>query len=80
MLSGALRAQTWAFFLKAYTTKELTYSVWAAPTWPVKLCFFVGMLLLAVQSVSEILKEIVAAVETVQSRKALPSDGKEDQA
>ena len=72
--------KTWAFFLKAYTTKELTYSVWAAPTWPVKLCFFVGMLLLAVQSVSEILKEIVAAVETVQSRKALPSDGKEDQA
>ena len=54
--------------------------MWAAPTWPVKLCFFVGMLLLAVQSVSEILKEIVAAVETVQSRKALPSDGKEDQA
>ena len=72
--------KTWAFFLKAYTTKELTYSVWAAPTWPVKLCLFVGMLLLAVQSVSEILKEIVAAVETVQSRKALPSDGKEDQA
>lgn len=71
--------KSWNFFLKAYTTHEQTYSVWAAPTWPVKFCFFVGILLLAIQSVSEILKEVVAAVETAKGKKALPADGKEGQ-
>lgn len=71
--------KSWAYFLKAYTTNEQTYSVWAAPTWPVKCCFFVGMLLLAVQAVSEILKEVVAAIETAKAPKALPADGKEAQ-
>lgn len=32
----------WSFFLRAYTTHEQTYSVWAAPTWPVKLCLFIA--------------------------------------
>lgn len=65
------------FFLRAYTTNEQTYSVWAAPTWPVKLCFFIGMFLLAVQTVSEILKQVIGLVEAVQERKALPGGGKE---
>lgn len=69
--------KSWNFFLRAYTSHEQTYSVWAAPTWPVKLCFFAGMLLLAVQTVSEVLKQVVLAVEAVQGRKALPEDGKE---
>ncbi len=45
---------SWTFFLNAYTTGEQTYSVWAAPTWPVKLCLFVGLVPLAIQAVSEI--------------------------
>lgn len=65
------------FFLRAYTTKEQTYSVWAAPTWPVKLCFFIGLFLLAVQTISELLKQLVGLIEAVQARKALPGDGKE---
>jgi TRAP-type mannitol/chloroaromatic compound transport system permease small subunit len=69
--------KTFNFFLKAYTTHEQTYSVWAVVTWPEKLCFFIGFLLLTIQAVSEILKEFVAAVETVQAKKALPADGKE---
>ena len=44
-----------------------------------KFCFFLGMVLLCVQSVSEILKEVIAAVETVKAKKALPADGKEAQ-
>lgn len=71
--------KSWNFFMKAYTTHEQTYSVWAAPTWPVKFCFFLGLLLLAIQSISEILKEVVAAVETAKAGKALPADGKEGQ-
>lgn len=69
----------WSFFLRAYTTHERTYSVWAAPTWPVKLCLFIGLALLAIQSVSEILKQVQAIVELAQGKKTLPADGKEAQ-
>ena len=69
----------WNFFLRAYTTHEQTYSVWAAPTWPVKLCLFIGLALLAIQSVSEILKQVQAIVELAQGKKNLPADGKEAQ-
>ena len=70
---------SWRFFLRAYTTHERTYSVWAAPTWPVKLCLFIGLALLAIQSVSEILKQVQAIVELAQGKKTLPADGKEAQ-
>ena len=73
----ALLPESWSFFLKAYTTGEQTYSVWAAPTWPVKLCLFVGLLLMAVQSVSEILKQVQDIAEDVTGKK--PADGKEAQ-
>ena len=69
----------WNFFLRAYTTHEQIYSVWAAPTWPVKLCLFIGLALLAIQSVSEILKQVQAIVELAQGKKNLPADGKEAQ-
>ena len=45
-----------------YKRQEQTYSVWAAPTWPVKLCLFVGLVLLAIQAVSEILKHVEGLV------------------
>ena len=70
---------SWRFSLRAYTTHEQTYSVWAAPTWPVKLCLFIGLALLAIQSVSEILKQVQAIVELAQGKKTLPADGKEAQ-
>ena len=70
---------SWRFFLRAYTTHEQTYFVWAAPTWPVKLCLFIGLALLAIQSVSEILKQVQAIVELAQGKKTLPADGKEAQ-
>ena len=73
----ALLPESWSFFLKAYTTGEQTYSVWAAPTWPVKLCLFVGLLLMAVQSVSEILKQVQGIAEDVTGKKL--ADGKEAQ-
>ena len=74
----AMLPVSWNFFLKAYTTGEQTYSVWAAPTWPVKFCLFFGLLLLAVQSVSEILKQVRGIIEDVTAKK-LPKDGKEAQ-
>ena len=70
---------SWRFWLRVYTTHEQTYSVWAAPTWPVKLCLFIGLALLAIQSVSEILKQVQAIVELAQGKKTLPADGKEAQ-
>lgn len=73
-----LLPKSWAFFMKAYTTGEKSYSVWAPPTWPVKFCMFVGMLLLIIQTVSEILKQIIGIAE---SGKGLPptATGKESE-
>lgn len=75
---GAMLPESWNFFMKAYTTGEQTYSVWAAPTWPVKFCLFLGLLLLAVQSVSEILKQVNGIISDVTG-KELPDAGKEAQ-
>ena len=67
--------KSYNFFMRAFTSNEQTYSVWAAPTWPVKFCFFFGLLLLAVQTVSEILKQVVALVEELQGKQ--PDGGEE---
>lgn len=75
---AAMLPESWRFFMKAYTTGEQTYSVWAAPTWPVKFCLFLGLLLLAVQSVSEILKQVNGIISDVTG-KELPDAGKEAQ-
>lgn len=48
---------SWEFFLKAYTGGERAYSVWMPHVWPVKLCFFAGIVLLFIQGISEILKQ-----------------------
>ncbi len=76
---GGMLPVSWNFFMRAYTTHELIYSVWEAPTWPVKFCLFLGLVMLAVQSVSEILKQVIGIAECAGG-KALPgADGKEAQ-
>ena len=58
---------TYRFFLRAYTTHELGYSVWEPVTWPVRLALFVGMLLLAIQGISEILKHVDWVIEYIRN-------------
>ncbi len=74
-LAGLL-PKSWSFFLKAYLAGEKSYSVWAPPTWPVKFCLFLGLLLLAVQAVSEILKQVSGIGRDLAEKKE-PGDGKE---
>ena len=69
---------SWSFFLKALLSGEKSYSVWAAPVWPVKLCLFLGLLLLAIQAVSEILKQVNGIYDDVTGKK-LSAGGKEVQ-
>lgn len=57
---------TYRFFLRAYTTHELGYSVWQPVTWPVRLALFVGMLL-AIQGISEILKHVDWVIEYIRN-------------
>jgi TRAP-type mannitol/chloroaromatic compound transport system permease small subunit len=59
----SLLPESWKFFLKSFRAGEKGYSVWAPYTWPEKLCFFIGLLLLAIQGVSEILKQVIGIVE-----------------
>lgn len=78
-LAGLL-PKSWAFFLKAYLSGEKSYSVWAPPVWPVKLCLFLGLLLLTVQAVSELLKQVSGIVGCVRGKSSnLPDGGKEAQ-
>lgn len=72
----ALLPKSWAFFWKAYTINERSYSVWAPPTWPVKLCLFVGILLLCVQTVSEILKQVNGIIGAATDK--LPANNVEE--
>lgn len=66
---GMILPKSWNFFMKAFLSGEKSYSVWAAPTWPVKFCFFLGLLLLTIQTVSEILKKLTAFVDDVKGIK-----------
>ena len=61
--------KSWGFFLKSFLTHEKSYSVWAEPVWPVKLCFFIGLVLLCAQTVSELLKQVVGIVECAKGGK-----------
>lgn len=54
-----LLPKSFRFFFRSYVSGEKGYSVWAPPTWPEKLCLFLGLLLLAVQGVSEMLKCVI---------------------
>ena len=63
---------TYNFFIRAYTTHELGYSVWAPVTWPVRFALFLGMLFLAVQGVSEILKHVDWVIEYFRNGRKAP--------
>lgn len=72
--------KTWNYFMRAYQSHEMRYSVWQVPTWPVKFCFFLGFALLAAQAVSEMLKQVTGLVDYLREKKAgkaLPSGGEE---
>ena len=61
--------ESFGFFLKAFVTGEKGYSVWAPPTWPVKLCLFLGITLLALQGLSEMIKCVCNIADELQKKK-----------
>ena len=61
--------ESFSFFLKAFVTGEKGYSVWAPPTWPVKLCLFLGIMLLALQGLSEMIKCVCNIADELQKKK-----------
>ena len=71
----ALLPESWKFFMKSFLLGEKGYSVWAPVVWPEKLCFFIGILLLAAQGISEMLKQIIGITE---SSGADSSEGKDE--
>lgn len=56
------------FFIRSFVTGEKGYSVWAPQVWPVKLCLFLGLLLLSLQGVSEMLKCVIGIADAVHSK------------
>ncbi len=65
--------ESFRFFLKAFVTGEKSYSVWAPPTWPVKLCLFLGITMLAFQGLSEIIKCVCNISDEIQKKKLTES-------
>lgn len=57
MLLGVL-PQAFHSFLQAFLQDERIYSVWSPVLWPLKGCFCLGLLLLALQILSEFLKQV----------------------
>lgn len=51
------------FAVKAWVSKEHSWSQWAPPVYPLKTCIVVGFSLLFLQGVSEILKSVVWLAE-----------------
>ena len=68
-----------SFFTKAFLTGEKMYSTWQPPVWPMKLCLFIGLLLLAIPGLSEILKQLIGLINALQARKNPPLEQKEAQ-
>lgn len=56
-------------FYKAYLSGERAYSIWQPALWPIRLAFFIGLVLLALQGISEILKLIDAIIECIRAKK-----------
>ena len=56
------------FFLQSWMSGEKGYSVWAPPVWPVKLCLFAGLALLALQGISEMLKCVAGIMDAVHAK------------
>ncbi len=57
-----------SFFLQSWMSGEKGYSVWAPPVWPVKLCLFAGLALLALQGISEMLKCVSGIMDAVHAK------------
>jgi len=58
-----LTPESFRFFQRSLSSGETAYSVWAPPVWPVKFCLAIGLLMLSIQGISEILKQIIWLVE-----------------
>ncbi len=65
--------RSWTFFYRSLSTGERGYSVWAPPIWPVKLCLFIGMVLLGIQILNELLKQILWLLTYYKSGKQEPA-------
>lgn len=63
-----LLPESWQFFYQSWVSGEKGYSVWAPPVWPVKLFLFLGLVLLALQGISEMLKCVIGIGDAARGK------------
>lgn len=68
-----LLPESYRFFWQSFTSGEKSYSVWAPPVWPVKLCLFLGLAMLTLQGLSEMLKCVTGIVDALPSQGSTPT-------
>ena len=58
----ALLVTGWTFFKDAYEVGEVSFTEWAIHYWPVKLALPVGAILLLIQGIAQLIKDVAVAV------------------
>ena len=58
----------WTFFMDAYDVSEVSFTEWAIPYWPIKFALPLGAVLLIIQGISQIIKDILVVIHPDASR------------
>ncbi len=58
----------WTFFYDSYEVREVSFSEWAISYWPIKFSLPLGALLLLLQGVAQVLKDIAVLMEPAATR------------
>jgi len=52
----------WTFFMDSYNVSEVSFTEWAIPYWPIKFALPLGAVLLLLQGISLLIKDIIVAI------------------
>ena len=59
----ALLVTGWTFFHDAYSVGEVSFTEWAIQYWPIKFALPLGAVLLILQGVSQLIKDIAVVID-----------------
>ena len=53
----------WTFFYDSYDVNEVSISEWGIQYWPIKLALSIGALLLLIQGIAQLIKDILVVIK-----------------
>ncbi len=64
IFAGSLTASGWIFFHDSFAIREVSFTEWAIPHWPIKFALPLGGMLIMLQGVARVLRDIEILRET----------------